>query len=82
MLLIIINSLILSNSVRLPHAHPMQVGMQLLPACCVFGGGGKEHEVDVGKNGQKNWFGLVWFSLVLGEVLFGFFQHCVYVLKK
>lgn len=42
----------------------MQVGLQLLPACCVFGGGGKEQEVHVGKNGQKSWFRLVWVFLV------------------
>lgn len=59
MLLIITSSLILSNSVCLFHAYALVV-MQLLPASLVFGGGGKEHEVDVGKNRQKNWFGLVW----------------------
>lgn len=44
--------------IRCVRAHPVQVGMQLLPACSVFGGDGKEDEVHVGQNGQKNWFGL------------------------
>lgn len=44
-------------SVCLLHAHPVQVGMQLLTVCCTCGGVGKEHEDDGGQNGQ-NWLTL------------------------
>lgn len=44
-----------SYSVCILHAHPVQVEMQVLPACCMFGGVGKEHGDDGGQNGQ-NWF--------------------------
>lgn len=47
-----------SYSVCLLHAHPVQVGMQLMPV----GGGGKEHDDDGGQNGQ-NWF--IWVGFFL-----------------
>lgn len=55
-----------SYSVCLLHAHPVQVGMQLLPVCCTFGGVRKEHEDDGGQN-WLIWGGvfLPWFILVV-----------------
>lgn len=59
-----------SYSVCLLHAHPMQVGMQLLPAYCMFGAGEKEHEDDGGQN-ERNPVNFGWVFFCFGEVYFG-----------